>query len=708
MKLFTRKSKNKLPNKQTFNLTIKHAWLLILCQSLNVGLIAIQINTWMLAVISLTLFWQASLIWRDHKAIANSNDVFKLKVPPLLLASFAICGCLAIYVTAKSAGILISMVHLLSFSYVIKAFELKKRSDFYQLILLGFFVLASALIFRQDLWFTVIVIAVLMVNFAVLMQLFSLQQASKNHFKVSSLILAQSMILAIVLFLVFPRLEPFWQVPLEKSAGTGLSEEVKPGDIAELAKSTKLAFRADFSQQAIPQYAQLYWRAMVLENYDGAKWSKRDGSPHKLKLSSKRTNQITNDAAKLNIAPISYKVINEASFQRYLFTLAPAVPVDESINRTLVSAKYTIESKKLLTQTTAYQFNSFLNLPMGLELTDVDKQLNLSYPQASNPKLQALGKQLILKYKKPAQRAQAILELIRKEQYFYTLKPGLLSNNSLDEFFFNTKSGFCEHYASAFTFLMRASGVPARMVTGYMGGELNKINADDDKAKQQYLSVFQYDAHAWAEIWIQGKGWQRVDPTGAVDPQRVNSGWSEQLYQEQSNLTNNVFSLHSWKNNAFLNTLRLQLDMLDFQWTRWVVGFSNKEQYDLFQQWFGEMKSWKLALIIAAALILSMLLLIAVLSWYNRIPNPKRSLQNKLYQKALMLLAKQGLDKPASMTVNDFALYVRNQSPELGMAFTRFSASYNALSYQTLSSEELQQLELKINNQFQQVKKLIK
>jgi hypothetical protein len=299
--------------------------------------------------------------------------------------------------------------------------------------------------------------------------------------------------------------------------------------------------------------------------------------------------------------------------------------------------------------------------------------------------------------------------MITQQNFFYTLQPPLLNNNSLDQFFFSTKAGFCSHYASAYTFLMRASGVPARMVTGYLGGEYNDKSAND-KAAQGHLSIYQYDAHAWSEIWIAGQGWVRVDPTGAVDPQRVNSGLSSQLLQQQSALNNDFISLYRLKQFAWLNSLRLQFDALDYQWTRLVLGYSAKQQVDLLKQFFGKILPWKLALISTVSLFLSFGILILIFKWRDR---EKANTQvvtswSVLYQKALVLLAKKGLTKESNLTVNAFAKQVRRNNSHIGIHFTRFSQLFNQLNYQKVSVKEQQVLEKKMHNQFADLAQAIK
>lgn len=701
-----------------FALSTKHSWLLWGCQSINIALIASEVSLWMLAVLVLCLLSHAFLLLRNKYARKKSqltiNPQKGISFSSFGLVFFAVLGCIAIGLTAKQVGLLGSMIHLLCFSYVLKAFELKARSDFYQLLLLGLFILASALIFRQDLVFSLISLVVLIFNLSILLHFFSSQKSILNNIKVVSLLLAQSAVLGIILFLVFPRISPFWQMPLAKSAETGLSDSVKPGDIANLARSNKLAFRASFMDNQLPNYSQLYWRAMVLEDYDGKQWTKSRLSLQQESVTSRKklnsalktdTKITTFDETITQVKPLTYQVILEPSFQKHLLALAPAVYKGND-NSIAPAVGYTFRSKTLITQAKPYELTSYLTATMSLKLSDQSYSQNLDYPVNSNPRLEQLALRLKQDLPDPESRAQAVLTMINTQNYFYTLQPPLLDNNSLDQFFFDTQKGFCVHYASAFTFIMRASGIPARMVTGYLGGEFNRQRNTD----QGHLSVYQYDAHAWAEIWVQEKGWVRVDPTSAVNSERVNSGFSEQLLQERSLLNNDLFSLYQLRNIALLNMLRLKFDALDYQWTRWVIGFNSQQQYDLLKKWFGNKASWKLALIIAGSLMLTMLTLILCLQIINRSKAKRIKLATwqRSYNKVLALLTKQGMSKPAAMTVNRFAKEVREQRPDLGLVFTRFSATYTSLSYQKLTESEQIKMTLALQKQYLELKRRIK
>tara|TARA_R110002167_G_scaffold114348_1_gene288029 strand:- start:51453 stop:53573 length:2121 start_codon:yes stop_codon:yes gene_type:complete len=678
-------------NSQQFQLTDQNTWLLWCCQLINIASLSAEISTWMLAILALCLCWQALFYSRkvnsgkiNTKSSIKTNTKDNARISPLLLTIFALSGCVAIAITASNLGVLISMVHLLTFAYTLKAFEIKQRKDFYQVFLLGLFLLASAFIFKQDLVFSLFVALALSLNLMVLLQVFSPKQSVFSSAKTVVMLLLQSSILAIVLFVVFPRLSPFWQVPNAQSAQTGLSDEVSPGDIANLALSNDLAFRVDFQGSDIPRYSSLYWRAMTLENYDGRKWSRvknkeKHSNKNKPSLSDKPFIPLTSGKG------IAYNIIVEPSNQTWLFGLSVAISDDPKLR--LIN-DYTIQSRTVLSQLSHYQVESYLQAPLDLLMSKMKKQRNLTIIKGSNPKLEHLALALIQKYPDPIDRSNAVLTLFRNQEYFYTLKPPLLINNSLDQFFFDTKAGFCVHYASAYTYLMRAAGIPARIVTGYLGGEYNDASSAQKSKQGGHLSIYQYDAHAWAEIWLEGIGWQRVDPTAAVDPQRVDSGWSTALLSQQSSLNNDFLGLYQFKKIAWLNTLRLQLDALDYQWTRWVLGYSSKQQYDLLKRWFGEELQFKAAILVVSSLITMMVLFTLIYRFNFTLFKRKKSPPwIKLYQQTLQKLAKKGLIKPADMTPADFAQIVAQQNPEISKQFLEFTATFELLMFKKLNSK---------------------
>lgn len=693
-----------------FNLTSENAWLLWCCQLLNLSSLLLELSTWMMAIIALCLCWQALLLHKRANVSKHyTKTTISMKQPMaiswMLLMLIAISGCIAIAISARSLGVLVSMLHLLAFAYTLKAFEIKQRKDFYQLLLLGLFLLASALIFKQTLAFSLFILFVLIVNLTVLHQVFSPTKTLVSASKTVCILLLQSALLAITLFIVFPRLSPFWQVPSANSAKTGLSDEVSPGDIASLALSSDLAFRVDFKGGKIPSYSMLYWRAMTLENFDGRKWTRAKDNKNKTSSQYSSTNVIFEPLT--SGKSIIYDVTVEPSYQSWLFGLAVATSDDARVE---LLSDYTIQSRNVLSQITHYQVKSYLDSSLDLTISEDDKQRNLSIVKGSNPRLETLAVQLKKQYVKPIDRAQAVLNTFRDSNYFYTLQAPILLNNSLDQFYFDTKAGFCEHYASSFTYLMRAAGIPARVVTGYLGGEYNNVNADEtsQQSKKQggHLSIYQYDAHAWSEIWLQGIGWQKIDPTAAIDPQRVESGWSNALLTQQLSLNNNLIGLYQYKNIAWLNKLRLQLDALDYQWTRWVLGYSSKQQYDLLKRWFGKHMPWKTAGVVAIAFIFAM----ALVTLFYRIDlqffkRKKLAPWVTLYQKSLTNLAAKGLTKPVNMTPLAFSTLVTTRFPQISKEFLDFTITFEQLNYRKLTESECAlQLE-RLKNQYKRITK---
>lgn len=677
---------NTTPQTLPFSLSKSSAWLLWACQLVNISSLATELSTWMLAILALCLCWQALLLSRQKTSTVN--PLVKLHsdavhVSPFILTLFALSGCVAIAVSSKSFGVLISMVHLLTFAYALKAFEIKKRKDFYQHSLLGVFLLASALIFKQDLGFSLFILLLLIINLTLIHQVFAKSNSLFYAGKTVTILLLQSSLLAITLFIVFPRLSPFWQVPMAKSAKTGLSDVVSPGDIANLALSNELAFRANFKGASIPAYSALYWRAMTLENYDGRKWTRANNNAQgqqNTKARQQGFNPTTSGRA------ISYQIIAQPSFQPWLFALPVATTTDPKLT---LKQDYTVQSTTIVNQLRYYQVKSYPDAPLALSLSEQSRQRNLAIKLGSNPKLEQLAGNLKAKYSNSLALSQAVLATFREQQYYYTLQAPVLINNSLDQFYFDTKAGFCVHYASSFTYLMRAAGVPARVVTGYLGGEYNDTSSEENANQGGHLSIYQYDAHAWSEIWLEGVGWYRVDPTAAVDPERVSKGWSTALLEQQSELNSDFISLYRIKQLAWLNTLRLKLDALNYQWTRWVLGYSAKQQYDLLKRWFGQSMPWKTAAIIAIALMLVMALF-TLFYWLGITKNNKHktSPAQAIYNQCLTALAKKGFTKECHHTTQQFSLVINEKLPDLSTDFTELTSVFALLHYQQHSEQE--------------------
>lgn len=665
-------------------------WLLLLSQLANFSLLATELSLWMLALIALSLMWRVTLL----------NG--RLQPPSRwLLSAFAIAGCIVLAVSAKQLGLLLTMVHLLCFAYGLKQLELNQRRDFYQLFLIGLFVLASAMIFNQALYFSSIAILVLILNMSVLFYFFTPTLPYFTVIKATAKLFIQSVPLAIILFVVFPRVAPFWQVPLANSAKTGLSDRVTPGDIANLIQSSDLAFRVNFNDKK-PLFNQLYWRALVLENYTGRSWIKSQQSiiegraiiAGKWQFKPQLSVVVNNQQMSVN-----YQVIAQPSYQHWLYSLAiPQLDKTDAINNTLLLPDFTLINKTPITQAISYQVTSLLHMPLNLQLSAQSRARNLAIPLDENPRLVSEAQRLRQLFKNDDELIANVLQTIRQQNYRYTLKPPLLDNNSLDQFYFETKEGFCVHYASSFTYLMRAAGIPARLLTGYMGGEYNR-NGD-------YYSIYQYDAHAWSEVWLKNRGWVRVDPTAAVSPDRVEKGFSQSLFAEQSALSGNIFSLQNYRNIAWVNFFRQQFNALDYQWTRWVIGYTPERQFKLLNRWLGDYKAWQIIILAVVSFALIILWL-----WLTNCSNTKKipiSPWLKIYRQALQLLASKNMIKTNQQSIDEFSKGVTQHLPQIGQTFAILSTYFEQINYCRLTHDEQQNILAKMKIQFLVFKKKIK
>jgi len=684
--MFNKKAKKSVKPVNTlqhsFKLSANSIFLLIFCQFFNLITLSLELSWWMLSIIGICLVWQ--ILITKNKTPQPSK---------VLIAILSVTGCLLLAFAAKSLGLLATMLHLLCLSYILKSFEQNKRADFYQIILLGLFVVVSSLIFQQSLYFSLIIFCILIVNFTLIFDYFLPTKKYINTLKLSSKIFIQSIPLAIFLFIVFPKLSPLWAVPTAKSAKTGLSDSVKVGDIANLALSDELAFRVKFEKN-VPNYSQLYWRTIVMENFDGRSWNTN--------INPSNISQYPFDKTSAKGKRVSYQVIASPTYQNWLFGLDLArIDITKAQSTDIRHRQdYSLYSKKELTQNTSYNVTSYIEAPLALNISQLSHQKNLTIPEQSNPKLAEKAKNLRAKYQNNESLINAVLATFNQETYRYTLNPPALINNSLDQFYFETKAGFCEHFASSFTFLMRAAGIPARLVTGYMGGEYN--------AQANYYSIYQRDAHAWSEVWLQGKGWTRVDPTAAINPERVERGFSEQLLREQAATSENFSLLRFSNNNAFINRIRLQLEAIDYNWTRWVIGYTADKQNKFLQNIVLALKAM-LDLHWLTLMYYALLLISAVILWWIILQiNQARKTQNinDYYQQILEHLAKQGIQKSTDMTPKDFVLVVKSKWPALAIEFAKFTQLYTSIQYQQLNENQQVSVVKALKKSYQKIKKM--
>ncbi|WP_430389456.1 transglutaminase TgpA family protein [Dyella sp. 20L07] len=410
------------------------------------------------------------------------------------------------------------------------------------------FALMTALLFDQSMVATVLVALGLLPALATLRALEPAHPATSlpRELLPALGLLGAALPLALLAFMVVPRLSsPLWGTTDRSQARTGLSDDMTPGEFSELLTDDRPAMRVSFEGPPPPN-AQRYFRAYVMWNYDGRRWSRTE------------TQRPATDVQ--YTADIRYTVSLEASGQRALPALD--VPLASNGEATLDADRALISSRPV-NDTRIYWARSALNYHLQTRLDDAERLRGLHLPPGFNPRTQALAQQWRAQFGTNDEAiVKAALNLFHNGGFNYTLVPAPLGRDAMDDFLFSTHEGFCEHYASAFTVLMRAAGIPARVVTGYQGGYWNGMG--------NYLLVRQSDAHAWSEVWLPGQGWQRVDPTAAVRPERVNRGTASA-----------TDTATDWSPNQWWLGVRNRWDIVNRWWNQGVIGFDTLRQHGL-------------------------------------------------------------------------------------------------------------------------------
>ncbi len=476
----------------------------------------------------------------------------------------------------------------------------------------------------------------------------------------SSRLLMQALPLALLLFVLFPRLQgPLWGLPQQAAAQTGLSDRMSPGDFSQLSQSSEIAFRVEFvaaTGNQAPDPSALYWRGPVLWDFDGRTWQTRLAVP---------PNPVRGEAQG---KPISYAVTLEPHRQRWLFLLGLPQPLPPNLPslETRLGPDLQWLSKAPVTQRLRYRIDADLAYRLDADgLAAATRARTLALPEG-NPQARELAREWIGKARNERAIVDQALRHFSSEPFFYTLNPPLLGDDSVDDFLVRSRHGFCEHYASAFVFLMRAAGLPARVVTGYQGGELNPLG--------NYWIVRQRDAHAWAEVWLTGQGWTRIDPTAAVAPSRVERGLDAALPAGERG--GGLLTLDA----NWLMPMRLTWDLLNNQWNQWVLGYNQERQRQFLARLNPFLATWQgMAWGLAAAgsvLLLSMAVWL-IPRWVKARTDPTC----RLYARFCRRLQRRGLVRGGAEGPADFAARAAALRPDLAEPIRQITRLYLALRY---------------------------
>jgi protein-glutamine gamma-glutamyltransferase len=555
-------------------------------------------------------------------------------------------GMVCIWMTYQTFLGVEAGVTFLLLCLIAKLLEVKGRRDVYVTLTLGLFVIASLFLFDQN------IVTTLLVLIGVLASLYSMiAQNDHGDGRIQTLfwLSAQAIPLIVVLFIFFPRLPPLWSVQLNASqAKTGMTDHMSPGDVAQLSQSNELAFRVVFDG-ASPQKSALYWRGMVLGRFDGKTWRTAQQDELGQTLVWRGGDQPAWVAESLelkNTKKLRYQLIMEPTQQVWLFALNVPYSMDSTVGLT---RDFTIRSADPLTKRQTFQLLQLSARRIDTQLPVWLAQENLQLPVSGNPKAKLLAKSLFDKMDQdPVRYSNAVLSWIRTQNFRYTLKPPLLYQDRIDDFLFKTRRGFCEHYASSFVFLMRAAGIPARVVVGYQGGALSRDG--------QSLEVRQKDAHAWTEVWFAGRGWVLIDPTAAIAPERIEQGM-DALTHNAALFGDDVTAQLQYQQFKVLRQWRELADYTSYLWHRDVVGFDQERQQHTLSQWFG-LKSFLMQVLWMFGLILICMAFIVLRLWWKRRP-VWHPLDQPLMQLSLRL-ERQGLSKRVDEGMLDWLKRLEN------------------------------------------------
>jgi transglutaminase-like putative cysteine protease len=616
----------------------------------------------------LMLLW----LWRVWLTVTQRPAPGRFAMLPLLVAAASAVWIEHGTLVGRDAGVTFLLLLM-----ALKLLELRARRDVFVVIFLAFFILLTQFLFSQSLPIAALTIVAVALLFFVLtsVNLVEADLPAARKARLVGAIVLKAIPLTVAAFLLFPRISgPLWGLPGDATASsTGLSNAMSPGSISRLLESNAIAFRARF-ESAPPGNERLYWRGPVFGHFNGRTWTpfaQRTALPPRLAIRA--------DPA----SAVDYSITLEPHQRDWLFALeVPAVAPDATELAPQLTPEAQLVSARLINERVRYAARSYTAFALGMNETDASLRDWLQLPVGYNPRAQQFAAELRRRLAGSSSGAQrdgtgaiafvnAVLEHFRTGGYQYTLNPPLLGRHSVDEFLFDTRLGYCEHYASAFVVLMRALDIPARVVTGYQGGEINPVDG--------FMTVRQSDAHAWAEVWLRDRGWTRVDPTAVVAPVRIARGLPE--LQRQTGLAPLAAGDGAL---AWLRSLRFNWEALQNSWNQWVLSYTPERQRALLAAIGLDPDGRTLAL--AFALTLSLLLgALAVVSLRHRV---ERDPLAEAYALLRRRLSDAGIDSAPTLAPRSLLARVERQlapgsraaAREILLAFERWRYSRAAAS----------------------------
>ena len=551
-------------------------------------------------------------------------------------------------------------VTLLVLLMALKLFEIKVMRDIFVAVYLAYFLALTNFFYSQTMPTAALMLVTVFVISASLVSFNNGGQRLSDSGRTAASLLLQASPVMLLLFFLFPRVPgPLWGLPQDAFAGvTGLSDSMSPGNLSSLSQSDAIAFRAKF-QGNPPSRRNLYWRGPVFWDFDGKTW--RAGNT---RLNNDYQIEVRGQA-------FDYEITLEPHNRNWLFALdIPSVLPPQS----RITHDYQLLSLPPVRTRMRYQLRSY---PEYSALAGADAQdlaVTLRLPRLGNPRARELARRWRAQAGNgPDSNAVVMRQAIayfRDSRLEYTLTPPLLGENTVDEFVFDTKRGFCEHFSSAFAFMMRAANVPARIVTGYQGGEINPVD--------RYMEVRQAEAHAWTEVWSGAEGWTRIDPTALAIPIRVDSGLAAAVPQIS------VFPALMGVDAQWLRAIRFNWNALTNKWNQWILGYNFERQRELLTLFGVQSPDWRsLAMMLfwSTAAVIGLTAIWLIGRWRRDDPVVRA------WSRFCAKLARVGLPRGASEGPIDYGRRMRAGLPKCADSIDRIVALYVELRYgrETLS-----------------------
>ena len=543
-----------------------------------------------------------------------------------------------------------------------KILEINDERNFYVTCFLGYFLVVTNFLYTQSIGTAVYMACTVLVMTLGLVSFNDTQGRLSNKAlgKIAGALLLQSIPVMLILFLLFPRITgPLWGMPEDAHAGlTGIDDEMSPGSISQLIQSNKVAFRVNF-KSVRPDQSQLYWRGPILWHTDGLTWT-RGESEYQYP-----------DSLETHSDPVAYTITLEPHNKKWLYALD--MPKGNT-SQSRMTSDFQLLTRNPVTRRIRYDMTSYPEYKIS-KLYEDERQASLQLPQQHHRQTKAMMHQWKNEGLSESQIIDRALKLFNEDEFYYTLRPPVLVNDRVDEFLFESKQGFCEHFASAFVVMMRAAGIPARIVLGYQGGEHNPVG--------DYFVVRQRSAHAWTEVWRQEQGWSRIDPTAAVSPLRILEGI-------ESALPDDIFDVPlAFSQNSMARKLWQRLsyrwDAVNNKWNQWVISYGPKRQKEFLGQFGLQNINWSSMIFLITAFVA--LILVYLTFMLLRFTPEKKDPVKLLYHQFCKKLSRSGIYYPVHEGPVDYAKRASLKRSDLAPQIKDITNLYIAIRYASDASQ---------------------